>query len=208
MVAQQLPAGRSRASSCGAPRRRSGSPCGSVVRKSSSTPMPSTVKDGGSCTSSGPSRSPSPPSCARRLSASQLDADQVLLVRDLLRELCGEEEACGDYLAPPIDGGAAGRPVERRVYLDRGVVVSVLGKAGGGRGALGIERAVPVRVGPARGPEVQPRLRRRDTSGGLCEEALLLRGRRCPSQEEGCYHSRAYQDMKGSLPRRRPIAVG
>ncbi len=111
-------------------------------RKSSSTPMPSTVKEGGSCRRSGPSRSPRSAIVRTKFSASTLAADEVLFVRDLLRKLGGEEEAVGRDLAPPPHGRAAGSTVEGRVYLHGGVVLDVLGEPATPKGALR-DRASP-----------------------------------------------------------------
>src|SRR3712207_334366 len=79
---------------------------------------------------------------------------------------------------------AARGTVESRVYLDCGVVPRVLGEPGSRWEPLWVEVALPVRVRPARGPQVKVRLGRRDRAGVLHGEAFLSRIVHC--MKPGC----------------------
>jgi hypothetical protein len=90
---------------------------------------------------------------------------RALLVRELLPELCGEEESrMGRHALDPLRRDSRPRRlVKRGIDLDR---VEILRQVRGfveiPRAPLRIEDSVPVRVGPARGPDDNPvRLRRR-----------------------------------------------
>src|SRR5215207_6112466 len=115
-------------------------------------------------------------------------ADEVSLVRHLLRKLRSEEEAVRDDLTPLLHRRAARGAVEGRVYLHGREVLRVLGEPRSGREGFGVEGSFPVRIRPAGGSQVKALLRRLDAARSLREEPLLRRIVHLPSKLR-CYHT-------------------
>src|SRR5215210_7782107 len=115
-------------------------------------------------------------------------ADEVALMRHLLRKLGGEQKPIGRYFAPVLYGRAARGAVEGRIYLHGCEALDVLGEPRSGREGLGVEGSFPVRIRPAGGSQVKVLLRRLDAAGSLREKPLLPRIVH-PLSKLRCYHT-------------------